>query len=346
MLAPLANLGLALFMFLVGLELDRALLAGRARVMIGVSLGSVVVPFATGTALGWYLFSRYPSAHRLGFVLFVGVAMAATAFPVLARIVTDRGISATPVGGLALASAAIGDVLVWLMLAAVVTMVGGDGAQAWRLTLVVPYTGAMFLIVRPLLRRWAVGRAEFTAGDLALIVVGVLLSGGFTQWIGLHFVFGAFLLGFVVPKDGEAILRHAIHRHIADLGGLLLPIYFFTAGLQVNLSGIGLSGLADLGLIILVAVGGKVVGVYGAARAGRLPTREAAELAILMNTRGLTELVILTVGFQLGLLRETLYSLAVAMAVLTTVMTGPLLTLLDQRGRVGSALAPAAGTSS
>ncbi|HEX5496070.1 MAG TPA: cation:proton antiporter [Mycobacteriales bacterium] len=339
LLAPLADLGIALFMFLVGLELDRKFIAFTGRVVVTVSLASMLVPFGFGTGLAWYLLTRYPTANRLGFVLFIGVAMAATAFPVLARILLDKGMQETPVGGLALASAAIGDVMVWPVLTVVVLLLGRDSGGGWRILLTIPYATAMLFVVRPLLRRLVAGRSEIGTGALAMVVVGVLVSGGITEWVGLHFVFGAFLLGLILPKDGDGALRANIQQRVEHISALLLPVYFVTAGLAVDLSAIGVSGLADLGLIMLVAVGSKFLGVYGAARVQHVPARESATLATLMNTRGLTGLVILTVGQQLGLLDQTLYSLTVAMAVLTTGMTGPLLMLIDRRGRPAPELA-------
>lgn len=332
LLSPLADLGIALFMFLVGLELDRTLIAFTGRVVVTVSLASVFVPFGFGAGLGWYLLTRYPSDHPAAFVLFLGVTMAATAFPVLARILVDRRMQETPIGGLALAVAAICDASVWPVLTLVILLLGqGDGAGV-RILLAIPYAAAMFLVVRPLLRLLLAGRSQIGTGALALMVVAVLVSGGITQWIGLHFVFGAFLLGLIMPKDGEDALRASVQRRVEHVSALLLPVYFITAGLTVDLSAIGLSGLADLGLIMLVAVGSKFLGVYGAARVQHVPARDAVTLASLMNTRGLTGLVILTVGLQLGLLDQTLYSLTVAMAVLTTGMAGPLLMLIDRRG--------------
>jgi Kef-type K+ transport system membrane component KefB len=335
LLAPLANLGVALFMFLVGLELDRRLIAGKGRVMAGASLSSLLVPFGLGVALSFYLIHRYPTEHRLAFVLFMGVAMATTAFPVLAKILTDRRMQHTQVGSLALACAAITDVLVWSVLAAVVILAGGNGGSQWRIVLVVPYAVLMFAVVRPLLRRLAAGdlnQGNISNRLLTTLIVGVLVSGGFTEWIGLHFVFGSFLFGFIVPKDDTRVLQTGVQRRVAYMSGILLPVYFVTAGLKVDLSHVGASGMADLGLIMLVAAGSKFAGVYGAARLQRSSARESATLAVLLNTRGLTELVILTIGLQLGLLNQDLFSLCVAMAVITTVMTGPLLTMLERRG--------------
>ncbi|TCO44775.1 cation:proton antiporter [Actinocrispum wychmicini] len=318
MLSALATIGVALFMFLVGLELDRRAVLAQGRVVVLVSAGSLLVPFGLGVVLALWLGQSHP-VSGVRFVLFMGTAMAVTAFPVLARILVDRGMDRLRVGRLALASAAVGDVVAWILLAAIVASGG-----TWQLVLVVPYVVIMVTVVPRLLRHGTGPRR------LAVILVGVLLSGGLTEWMGLHFIFGAFLLGVVVPRD----LRTEAGTRIGPLATLLLPVYFVVAGFQVNLAGLGATGLTELGLIILVAVGGKFAGVYTAARVSRLDARSAATLATLMNTRGLTELVLLTIGLQVGLLDIGLYSLMVAMAVFTTVLSGPLLRVFSPASRI------------
>jgi Kef-type K+ transport system membrane component KefB len=323
---PLANLGVALFMFLVGLEIDGERLRGARRGAVGVALGSLLVPFGLGVALAVLL----PGGHGVAFVLFLGVAMGATAFPVLARILVDRDLQRTRLGGLALAAAAICDVLAWSVLAVIVSLHGG-GAGSWRLLAAIPYAAVMLLVVRPLLRRLA-DRGVLGDGRLVVIVIGVMASGGLTEWMNLHFIFGAFLFGLLVPRGREGGLRAAIEMRVGSVARLLLPVYFLMAGLNVDLGGVDLGGLAVLGLLLLVAAGGKLLGVYPMARLHRVPPREAVALAALMNTRGLTELVILTTGYQLGVIGRDLYSLMVVVAVVTTVMTGPLLRLMPPPG--------------
>jgi Kef-type K+ transport system membrane component KefB len=331
LLGALANVGVALFMFLIGLELDRATMRGQGLLLVNVSVGSIAVPFGLGTLLALWLMRSHPAEHPLGFVLFMGAALAVTAFPVLARILTDRGMRRTPIGALALGSAAIGDVLAWSLLAVVVALVGGNGQAQWHILLVVPYALVMVFVVRPALRRLAVA-ADKPEGVhtslLAVVLAGLLVSGGLTEWMGLHFVFGAFLLGLLMPREGAERLHAALQARIGTIGGLLLPVYFVVAGMQVDLSHVGLAGLLDLGLILVAAVGGKFAGVYVTARLHRLPPRQSSVLATLMNTRGLTELVILTVGRQLGVIDGYMYSLMVVMAIVTTVMAGPILRIL------------------
>lgn len=324
-LTALANLGVAVFMFMIGLELDNRLLRGNRKVALTVSAGSIIVPFCLGAALALLLLETHPSPHRLGFALFLGAAMSITAFPVLARILTDRRMDRTRLGGLALTCAAVDDVVAWTLLAVVVAITGSAGQDQWHILLAVPYLLLMIFVVRPLLRRLVTGR-ETTAGALGVVVAGLLLSGAATEWLGLHFIFGAFFFGVMMPKIGADQLKKDLGLRLGTFGGtVLLPIFFVSAGLKVDLSTVGVAGLGQLGLILLVAIGGKFIGAYVGARVNKLPARESATLATLMNARGLTELIILSVGLQLGILDAALYSLMVVMAVVTTAMTGPLL---------------------
>jgi Kef-type K+ transport system membrane component KefB len=305
-LTGLADVGVTLFMFLIGLELDRSLVRGQGRILGSVAASSLVVPFALGAAVSLVIARDHP----LPFVLFMGTATAITAFPVLARILTDRDMRDTPVGALALGAAAIGDVLAWSMLALIVTLIGG--AQ-WRVLFAVPLA---FLAI--------VAVPRIRTANLAVILAGVLVSAALTEWMGLHFIFGAFLFGLLLPRTHAA----EVESRVGAIATLLMPMYFVVAGLQVDLSHVGTAGLVDLALILVASVGGKFGGVYLAARAHHCRPRTAATLGVLMNTRGLTELVILTVGLQLGILTHTVYSLMVVMAVVTTVMAGPLLHVL------------------
>ncbi|MFF8731203.1 cation:proton antiporter [Streptomyces sp. NPDC015171] len=344
MLTALADVGMAVFMFIVGLELDRTILRGTGRLAATVSVSSIVLPFGLGALLALGLADADAPDNRLGFVLFMGTAMSVTAFPVLARILTDRKMQHTPVGGLALACAAIGDVLAWCMLAAVVALAGGGGADQWYLLLLVPYTAVMLWVVRPLLRRLvAAGDGRLSPVLLTAVLAGLLVSGAATERIGLHFIFGAFLFGVVMPKESTERLRADITDRIGQVSAqLLLPVFFISVGLKVDLSDLGRSGWRDFALILLVAVSGKFLGAFLSARAHGVTARQSAVLATLMNTRGLTELIILTAGLQLGVLDERLYSLMVAMAVVTTAMAGPLLALFRPRPFEGHDLVPPA----
>ncbi len=336
-LTTLANVGVAVFMFIIGLELDRGLLRGSARIAATVSTASIVLPFGLGVLLALQLLQRHPTEHRLGFVLFMGVAMSVTAFPVLARILVDRNMHDTALGALALTCAAVDDLVAWSLLAVVVALTGSGGPDQWRMLLAPIFVAVMLWIVRPLLRRLANTwpNEGLTVPVMAALIVGLLVSGAATEWIGLHFIFGAFLFGVVVPREGMSVLREQILERVGQLCSvLLLPVFFIVVGLKVDLSGIDLTALGELGLVLLVAIGGKFCGAFAGARLHGVPPRQSAGLAALLNTRGLTELVVLTVGLQLGVLDEQLYSLMVVMAVVTTAMAGPLLRVLVPRNRL------------
>ena len=327
-LTAIANIGLVLFMFVVGYEVDLALVRGREKVAAGVAIGSIVLPLILGIGLGIWLTTRHTVPHKLTFVLFFGVAMSITAFPVLARILTDRGMHRTRIGGLALAAASVDDVLAWCLLAIVIGIAGAASGSGWRLALAPVYAAVIIFGVRPALRKLAQifkKQGRLTPSVLAAVLILLLLSCWATDWMGIKFIFGAFIFGIAMPRD-EPALRQAILERLEQVSViLLLPVFFVIAGLKVNLSGIGLSGLLDLLLIMIVAVVGKFGGAYAGARLTGVRQRQAGALASLMNTRGLTELVILTVGLNLGILNKSLYTLMVVMAIVTTGMAGPLL---------------------
>jgi Kef-type K+ transport system membrane component KefB len=320
-LQPLADLGLVLFMFGVGYELDHGLI--RQRAAASVAAGSMLLPFLLGAGLAGWLVIRYQYSRPLAFVLFFGVAMSITAFPVLARIVVDRGIAGTRVGALALSSAAVGDVAAWSLLALVISMVGGK--PAWLTLLAAPAVLAMILLVRPLLA--TVLQRYNGPGAFPALAVGLLLSAAAADLLGLHFIFGAFLFGAICPR--QLRLRTDVVDPMTSVGRqLLLPVFFVVAGLRLDLTGMGVADLGELAAILAVAIGGKLGGAYVAAAAHGLPQRERVALAVLMNSRGLTEIIVLTIGLRAGILDHRLYSLMLIMALTTTAMTGPLLSAI------------------
>ncbi|MFD2767502.1 cation:proton antiporter [Micromonospora eburnea] len=329
-LTTLATLGVTIFMFTVGLDLDARRLRETRDVVGAVSFGSVALPLVLGIGLAVLISGSRSGSDRLGFVLFLGAAMSVTAFPVLARILTDRGLSQSRLGNVTLAAAAINDVLAWLLLAAIMVIVGASGTH-WLTLLVLPYLVLMFGALRPAFRRLLSDRGGTTAGAgrLALVLAGLLASSAFTEWVGLHFIFGAFVFGLVIPREGADNVRRQVLEPLGFAGrALLLPVFFLVAGLNVDLSRLNGADAGLLALIVVTAVGGKFVGAYLGAHATGVDRRPAAVLGILMNTRGLTELVMLNAGLQLGVLQPDLYSLMVVMAVVTTAMAGPLLRLL------------------
>lgn len=335
----LAQLGLVLFMFLVGLEVDLSFIKGRERVAASVSIASILLPFSLGVLLAVYLHERHDVVNGdevsfLGFALFLGVAMSITAFPVLARILTERGMHRVPTGALSLACAAVDDVLAWSLLAVVVAIVAATSftGVVQILAFSVVFALVMFLVVKPLLRVLVTYHERFgrlTPDMLALVLVGILLSAWVAEEIGIHFIFGAFLFGVVMPRQRAAKLTHEVTERLEQVSVLLLlPVFFVITGSNVDIGAITATGFWELFLILLVAISGKFIGAFAAARVQRVPRRQATALAALMNTRGLTELVILNAGLQLGVLDGTMFTLMVIMAVVTTVMASPLLNVI------------------
>ncbi|MEJ3657677.1 cation:proton antiporter [Actinomycetes bacterium KLBMP 9759] len=335
-LSVISQLGLALFMFIVGLEVDLSLIRGRQKAAGAVAAGSMVLPFAlgSGVALVVYPFHSEVDGRQipmLAFVLFIGVAMSITALPVLARILTERRMTRTPTGVLALACAAIDDVLGWSLLAIVVAVAAGGsaGGAGAIMGMTLLFALFMFFVVRPLLGKlvgWHRRAGRLTPDILAIVLAGLLLSAFATELIGVHAIFGAFVFGAVMPRKEAAALTHEILERLEQVSlSLLLPVFFVVAGLQVDIGAVGLSGIWEIALILVAAIGGKVIGAAAAARAQRMPQRQQLALGVLMNTRGLTELVILQVGVQLGVLDQSMFTLMVIMALVTTMMTGPLM---------------------
>lgn len=337
-LEVIAKLGLVLFMFLVGLEFDAGLVRGQGRTMASVFAGSLFTPLALGIGVGVLTHATVdPETDRLGYSLFLGAALCITAFPVLARILSERGLAQTPLGALALGCAAIEDVCAWLILAVVVAIVKADGAASFMVTLglTVGFGALMLLVVRPamawVLRRAPRGESGVTAGVLSLILVGVLVSAWATEEIGIHAIFGAFAFGAVLPRDAHLV--EEVSLRLEDVVVLLfLPVFFASAGLKTEIGAVDTWPLILAGLLILaVAIAGKFVPVFLAARLNGLPSRDAATLGFLMNTRGLTELVIISVGREIGVVNAPMFAILVLMALITTVMTTPAIDLVRRR---------------
>jgi Kef-type K+ transport system membrane component KefB len=351
-LKAIAALGLVLFMFIVGLELDLKVIRGQERLATSVSLASIALPFGGGILLGLALYTTHrppdTTQSKIAFALFIGAAMSITAFPVLARILADRGMLRTPLGAAALASAAVDDVIAWSLLAVVVAIAGpsaGGGEPQWHIWLTLPYLVAMVVLVRPLLKRIVakyneVGR--LTPDLLAVILVGLLLSSYATDWLGIHYIFGAFLFGAVMPREGAAAMFHQILERLEQVSVLLLlPVFFVVTGLAVDFWHMGSNWYWQLPAILGVAIAGKFIGAFTASRLQGVPRPRSAAIGVLMNTRGLTEIVILTVGQQKGILDAELFSMLVFMAVFTTLMTGPLLRVVYSDRRLARDVADA-----
>jgi Kef-type K+ transport system membrane component KefB len=337
-LGIIANVGLIIFMFIVGLELDMSLIRGKGRVAAVTSISSVVTPFALGLLASIVLHDAYgvvngEEVEWLHFALFIGASMSVTAFPVLARILNERQMHRTRIGVLTLACAAVDDILAWSLLALVLTIVGESHLEAyWVVLLTLLYGAGMILLVRPLLQKLVdqyhkAGR--LTPDILAAILVGVLVSSYLTSEIGIHAIFGAFFFGAIIPREGAHQLFHEILERLEQVTVLLLlPVFFVITGLNVDVTDLGLKGLQYLLLVLLVACAGKFLGATFGARSQGIPSRQAMSVGVLMNTRGLTELVILTIGREVGILNEEMFTIMVCMAVFTTVITEPVLRVL------------------
>ncbi len=325
-LRAIAQIGLLLFMFLVGVEFNPGLLRGRGRTVAAVELGSLVVPFALGAVLALWLHPRLaPDVDRLPFVLFIGVAMAITAFPVLVRILQDTGLAGTSVGTVAVAAAALDDVAAWCILAGIVAVATAAGPGDVLVTglLALTFVGVMLLVLRPLLAR---------IGTISLpwAVAIALLAAWSTEQIGVHAVFGAFVAGAIMPEpDADGTQLESQLQVVTTT--VLLPVFFVVVGLSTRIDQLNSMYLWGITLLVIaVAVTGKMLGAAGAARLVGSSRRDALTLGVLMNTRGLTEIVILTVGLELSVIDATVFSIGVVMALTTTIMTSPLLRLVSR----------------
>ncbi len=343
-LSIIAQLGIIVYMFLVGLELNAGMLRKQGHVTLAISHASIVLPFLLGALLALWLYPRLSTGNVpfTPFALFLSVAMSITAFPVLARILTDRRINQTELGVMALACAATDDVSAWCLLALVVGVAQSQLQTALLVTVfTVAYIILMFWIVRPVLsgafRRL---RGGLTPTLMALVLVGVLVSAVATEAIGIHAIFGAFIFGAVIPHDSP-IARDLVSKLEGFVTIFLLPAYFAFTGMRTE---IGLVSGIYQWLICLAIIGvatlGKFGGTLAAARIMGMHWRDAASLGILMNTRGLMELIVLNIGLDLAIISPTLFAMMVVMAIVTTMATSPVLSLLmpgTVHGRAGEA---------
>lgn len=334
-LKVLSEYGVLLFMFLVGLELDPTLLRGRGHAAVVISHVSIIAPFFLGAVLALYLFTSLSSdaVPFTSFALFMGAAMSITAFPVLARILIERDLLKTKIGTVTLTCAAVDDVTAWCLLAFVVATVRAAGLHQALMTvgLALAYISVMFFVVRPVLKRFNYlyeHSGRLSQNLVAVIFALVLASAAITDLIGIHSIFGAFMLGAMMPKDGDLV--RGLTEKVEDFAVVfLLPIYFAYTGLRTQ---VGLLDSSDLWFFCLLIIGVATVGKFGgsaiAARITGLSWREASALGVLMNTRGLMELIILNIGLDLGVISPALFAMMVLMAIVTTVMTSPALALI------------------
>ena len=329
-LTALADVGLVLFMFGVGYEVDFGSLRGAKRSVISTALAGVLLPFGLGVAVALLLYGEDGhGVDRLSFVLFLGVALAITAFPVLARIIGACNLTGTPFGAFMMSCAAGADVVAWAMLAFVTALITGHGLGNGLLhcALLLGYVLVLVLLVRPLLR-WAMGldrlRRHGIGAAFPIAVVGLFLSSWVTDRLGFQPIFGAFAFGAIFPRDVVRQVAPALPRLVARASLLLMPVFFVVAGLGADISGLSGRAWLDCLLVLVVASAGKFAGAASAARLTGSTPRRSAAIGVLMNCRGLTELVVIQVGVTLGVLDQQLTSIMIVMAVVTTVAATPL----------------------
>jgi Kef-type K+ transport system membrane component KefB len=327
----LAQFGLVIFMFMVGLEFDPALMRGQGATVAVVSQVSFAVPLVLAIGLAAWTYPAFGAGvDRLAFCLFMGAAMSVTAFPVLARLLQESDLMRTRIGTVSLVCAAFNDLAAWSVLAVVVAIAksAGLGGAITTVLLAVGYVLAMLVIVRPLLAR---------RGDLRIwfVLVTAVLSAWTTEQIGIHAIVGSFLAGVVMPRLPE--WRRWVQRRLeVVVSNLLLPIFFVIAGLSTRVDQLTAAGLGLLVIVVAVAVVGKFGGSMLAARLAGEDWRNASTLGVLMNTRGITEIIILHIGLDLGILTPTVFTVMVLMALITTLMAAPLLQLIKRRSHMAS----------
>ncbi len=331
----LSQIGICLFMFVVGMEFDVGKLKGQARTAVLVSQMSILFPYLLGVVSALYLFSAYgaPNTTFVAFALFLGISMSITAFPVLARILEERRMTKTPLGSTALACAAIDDATAWTVLGMVVAIVkAGQVIQAaFTIGLVAVFVAFMLFWIKPRMSKWigttALEDSASAKGLMAGVVIFLLASALTTEVIGIHALFGAFLAGVVMPPHGE--FRDAMKIRLEHFSSVfLLPLFFAFVGLRTQIGALNEPGAwwVCVGLIAVATVG-KLGGAMITARLTGVDWIDSFALGALMNTRGLMELVALNIGYDLGILSGTVFTMLVIMALVTTGLTAPLLSL-------------------
>ncbi len=334
----LSQIGVVLFMFIVGMELNVRHVREKGSAAVMISHASIIVPFLLGSTLSLFLYRDLGPAGTSfnAFALFIGVAMSITAFPVLARILEDRKLTQTPLGSIALTCAAVDDVTAWCILALVIAIVKSAGLASATITvgLTLVFAIVMILLVRPQLARVIKepDAQQHRRRLIPIILAFVLACALITETIGIHALFGAFVAGVVMPPSTE--FRIFLKDKLEAFGSYaLLPLFFAFTGLrtQVSLLNDGQTWLI-CGVIILVAIAGKLGGSMLMSRWTGMSWTQSFSIGVLMNTRGLVELVVLNIGYDLGILSGRIFAMMVLMALVTTFMTGPLLSLVSMKG--------------
>ena len=333
----LSQIGLILFMFVIGMELDLKVLKNKAHDAVVISHASIIIPFALGMGLAYFIFLNFAPAgvKFVSFGLFMGIAMSITAFPVLARIVQEKGISKTRLGTIAITCAAADDITAWCLLAAVIAVVkaGSFTSSIFIILMAVGYVFIMIKIVRPFLKRIGdkySNKEGLSKPIVAIFFVTLLLSAYATEVIGIHALFGAFMAGVIMPSNVS--FRSIFIEKVEDIAVvLLLPLFFVFTGLRTQIGLLNDPYLWKVcGAIILIAVTGKFAGSALTARFVGQNWRDSLMIGALMNTRGLMELVVLNIGYDLGVLKPEIFAMMVIMALVTTFMTGPALFIIGK----------------
>ena len=332
----LSQIGLIFFMFIVGMELDLKVLKNKAHEAVVISHASIIIPFALGMGLAYFIYDSFAPANVqfMSFGLFVGIAMSITAFPVLARIVQERGIHKTKLGTIVITCAAADDITAWCLLAAVIAIVkaGSVISSFYTILLAITYVILMIKVVRPFLKRVSdlhSTRENLSKPIVAIFFLTLIISSYATEAIGIHALFGAFMAGAIMPENTK--FRSIFIEKVEDVAlVLLLPLFFVFTGLRTEIGLLNDPHLWKItGLIILVAVVGKFVGSALAAKFIGQNWKDSLTIGALMNTRGLMELVVLNIGYDLGVLTPEIFAMMVIMALVTTFMTGPALDLIN-----------------
>lgn len=338
-----SQVALVLFLFAIGYELNTQVLRQYRRSVTVISVTCFVVPMSLGMAsvytLGrWYRAAGDPRVDTAAFILFIGTAVSITAVPVLASIAAERGLTATVPGVTAMAAAGVIDILGWLTLAGVLVVASASAAthRPWDMTvmLLAGYMAVTWTLVRPALRWWLQRPNAVVADNVPVAVVIAMGSAWATAALGLHVIFGAFFAGVMMPRQSDKVPDADILVSVLAVGRLLLPVFFVVSGLSVNIGALRGQNFALLGALCAIAVLGKALAGFLAARATGMSRRDSSTVGILLNTRGLTELIALNVGLQAGIINQRLYTILVLMALVTTAATGPVLTLIRRRERV------------
>ncbi len=334
----ISQMGIIIYMFIIGLEFDGSILKNNNNSIIAVAIASIIFPFIIGIGLAIWLLNHnlmLPTTTNVsfvGFALFMGVSISITAFPVLARILADQNMHKSTIGLLVLTCASFNDVIAWCLLALVISIVNsaiGNGITTILLTLL--YITIMIFLIKPLAQSLSNYLIKYKYKDeqqITIVIISLITSALIAEYIGIHAIFGAFLLGIVIPKDNE-VINNMSHKLKDLICIIFLPAFFAYIGIKTQFNSIdSINSWVLCGCIILLATIGKFGGTYFTARLFKMDIKKSTSLAILMNTRGLVELIVLNIGLELGIINQQLFTIMVIMAIFTTCMTGPALHLI------------------